>query len=368
MLKRFSVDNFKGFSNKIVFDLGNTNNYGFNPEAVYKECISKGIVYGINGCGKSNLGLALFDIIFHLTDKNRIENHYDPYLNLTGRKSVAEFEYMFSFDQGNLIYRYGKNSVNSLLYEIVIINDREVIYYDFDKNEGYTVLEGADTLNGSIVSDSPISRVKYVSNNAILSDNNENTIFKQFIDFVNHMLLFYSLDTRGYEGLQNGSQSIAEGIAESGRIDEFEAFLKENGVNYKLKEKVVDGIKSIYVSFGKKEVDFFRIASTGTRSLALFFYWYVRMNDASFVFIDEFDAFYHYELSESVVNLLKKLIDVQIIVTTHNTDLMSNDLLRPDCYYLMQDNKIKPISTCTEKELRKAHNLQKMYKAGAFNV
>ncbi len=54
-------------------------------------------------------------------------------------------------------------------------------------------------------------------------------------------------------------------------------------------------------------------------------------------------------------------------VTTHNTDLMSNDILRPDCYFLIQDNQIKAISECTEKELRKAHNLQKMYKAGAFN-
>ncbi len=368
MLKKFSVDNFKGFANKIVFDLGNTNNYGFNAEAVQDDCISKGIIYGINGCGKSNLGLALFDIIFHLTDKNRIENNYDLYLNLTGRKSIAEFEYEFSFDKGTLIYRYGKNNVNSLAYEKVLINDREVIYYDFNKNEGYTALEGSDTLNSNIVSDSPISRVKYVSNNAILSDNDENEVFKNFIDFVNHMLLFYSLDTRGYEGFQSGAQGIAEGIVDSGRIKEFEAFLKENGVDYKLKEKVVDGIKSIYCSFGKKEVDFFKVASTGTRSLALFFYWYVRMSNASFVFIDEFDAFYHYELSESVVNLLKKHLGVQIIATTHNTDLMTNDLLRPDCYYLMQDNKIKPISDCTEKELRKAHNLQKMYKAGAFNV
>ena len=46
---------------------------------------------------------------------------------------------------------------------------------------------------------------------------------------------------------------------------------------------------------------------------------------------------------------------------------MSNDLLRPDCYFLLKDNKIKAISDLTEKELRQAHNLQQMYKAGAFN-
>ena len=91
------------------------------------------------------------------------------------------------------------------------------------------------------------------------------------------------------------------------------------------------------------------------------------MEQASFVFIDEFDAFYHFEVSESVQKRLGKISGVQIFTTTHNTDLMSNDLLRPDCYFLLKDNKIKAISDLTEKELRQAHNLQQMYKAGAFN-
>lgn len=91
------------------------------------------------------------------------------------------------------------------------------------------------------------------------------------------------------------------------------------------------------------------------------------MEQASFVFIDEFDAFYHFELSESVQKRLGKISGVQIFTTTHNTDLMSNDLLRPDCYFLLKDNKIKAISDPTEKELRQAHDLQKMYKLGTFN-
>ena len=64
---------------------------------------------------------------------------------------------------------------------------------------------------------------------------------------------------------------------------------------------------------------------------------------------------------------LRQIRGVQIFTTTHNTDLMSNDLLRPDCYFVLNNNTIKAISELTEKELRQAHNLQKMYKAGAFN-
>lgn len=367
MLKKFSVENFKGFKDRITLDIGTPSNYGFHPEVIEGNCITKGIIYGINGCGKSNLGLAIFDIITHLTEKQKLLQNYDFYLNMSGRKSFAEFEYTFVFDGHELVYRYLKTAVDTLREESLSIDGKEVIYYDFLAGDGFTLLEGSDTLNSSIKNDSPISRVKYVSSNSILTDTMQNQVFKRFIDFVNRMLLFYSLDNRGYEGFMNGSEGIAEGIVNAGKVKDFQKFLKENGIDYELYECEVDGRKAIYCHFENKDADFFKIASTGTRSLALFYYWYIRMKKASLVFIDEFDAFYHFELSEAVQKKVNEIPGVQIFTTTHNTDLMSNDLLRPDCYFLLKNNDIRPLSNLTEKELRQAHNLQKMYKAGAFN-
>lgn len=367
VLKRFSVENFRGFKDRIVLDLGSPSNYSFNSEIIENGCVSKGIIYGINGCGKSNLGLAIFDIITHLTEKQKILQSYDFYLNMSGKKSVAEFEYVFIFDNHEVLYKYCKSDASTLKCESLSIDGKEVICFDFIKKDGFTLLEGSDTLNASMRNESPISRVKYVNNNSILTDCEQNRVFKQFIDFVEHMLLFYSLDSRGYEGFMNGNEGIAEGIVNSGKVEDFQKFLLENHIEYKLYGHEVDGRKALYCHFDNQDADFFKIASTGTKSLALFYYWYIRMNHASFVFIDEFDAFYHYELSESVQKLLKGISGVQIFTTTHNTNLMSNDLLRPDCYFLLKDNEIKAISNLTEKELRQAHNLQKMYKAGAFN-
>lgn len=368
MLKKFCVENFKGFRDKITFDLGSPNNYSFHPEIIENGCITKGIVYGINGCGKSNLGLAIFDLITHLTDKQKLLQSYDFYLNMSGKKSFALFEYTFSFDDHELYYKYSKTDVDSLKEESLSIDGKELIYYDFSLGEGFTKLEGSDILNRSIKKDSPISRIKFVSSNSILADNTENTVFKKFIDFVERMLLFYSLDSRGYEGFTNGAERIAEGIINVSNVKDFQDFLNENNIKYDLYECDVDGQKAIYCHFDNKDADFFKIASTGTRSLSLFYYWYIRMKNASLVFIDEFDAFYHFELSESVQKRVNGISGVQIFTTTHNTDLMSNDLLRPDCYFLLEDNSIKSISDLTEKELRQAHNLQKMYKAGAFHV
>ena len=127
MLKKFSAENFKGFDTPFVLDLGSTNNYGFHSELIQNSCITKAMIYGNNGNGKSNLGLALFDIIFHLTDKENLRNSYHPYLNLSSEKSFAEFLYEFSFDGHTLVYRYKKSKPDCLLFEDLFIDDKEVI-------------------------------------------------------------------------------------------------------------------------------------------------------------------------------------------------------------------------------------------------
>lgn len=366
MLTKFSVENFKNFEDRITWDLSQPCNYEFNGSAVTDSCVTKGLIYGPNGSGKSNLGLALFDIVLHLTDKQKIFSKYKCYINMNSAKSYASFEYTFNFDGKEVVYKYNKLNGDILLEEHLYIAGKEVIYYDFAKDEGYTILQGAETLN-MVSAENKISRVKYIKSNAILEDDEINKAFTKFIDFVDNMLLFYSLDSRGYQGFSLGGEGISEGIIASGKVKEFENFLHEQGIDYQLVEKEVDGDRELYCKFENGEVNFFSIASTGTVSLALFYYWYIKMSSASFVFIDEFDAFYHFELAEHIVKLLRELDGCQIFLSTHNTDLLNNDLLRPDCYFLINGSEIKSISSSTDRELRKAHNLQKMYKAGAFN-
>ena len=150
-------------------------------------------------------------------------------------------------------------------------------------------------------------------------------------------------------------------------MKEFQEFLASVGIKYELVAKEIDGSKRLFCRFGKRNVSFFRIASRGTSSLALFYYWLIQMKEASFVFIDEFDAFYHDTLAEQVVRELLAMEHTQALFTTHNTAIMTNDLLRPDCYMQIVDGQIRSFADSTEKELRKAHNLRKMYQAGAFD-
>ena len=145
MLKKFAAENFKAFSERIELDLGSPGSYEFNSEAVKTEerIISKAIIYGFNGCGKSVLGLALFDIIIHLTDKEKGLNDYTPYLNLNSPEgSSAKFEYTFMFKGTEVQYSYEKASLEGLQKEELKIGGRTVLEYDFRNHEGYSHLEG----------------------------------------------------------------------------------------------------------------------------------------------------------------------------------------------------------------------------------
>ena len=98
----------------------------------------------------------------------------------------------------------------------------------------------------------------------------------------------------------------------------------------------------------------------------LYFCWSLFFKNVSFAFIDEFDAFYHYETAEIILRAINDSPNMQAIVTSHNTYLMRNSITRPDCCFILTDGHVNSLSECTEKEIREAHNLEKMYRNGAF--
>lgn len=366
MLKKFSVENFKGFQSKFVLDLSRPGNYAFNPECVKNGIVSKAAIYGINGIGKSNLGLAIFDIVTHLTEKYRPLNKYTNYLNLDGSKPYVYFEYVFQFENNTLVYKYAKQSLNTLIEESLSINDKEMLYYDFRENKGFSNFLGSETLDLS--SNSSNSRVKYIMGTALLkADNLENTVLSQFKEFVENMLLFYSLRENEFIGFRQDVSFLDKLIIDANKVQDFENFINAQGLKIKLVVVNSPEGKKIYFQHKHGLTYYFNECSTGMVSLILLYSWLIQIEKCSFVYIDEFDAFYHYELAEMIVKELKKFKDVQIIVTTHNTDLLNNDLMRPDCYFVLTEEKIDSLNRLTEKDLRLAHNLQKLFKSGAFN-
>lgn len=370
MLKRFKVSNFKSFNQDFDFDLSDSSGYAFNKECIQNGIINSALIYGHNGVGKSNLGLALFDIIGHLTDKNINENLYSPYLNAYNNEVVASFVYEFAFGENSVSYEYEKSDVKTTVLERLIINGNVVAQIDRRISDNAAIkLKGAETLN-SILSNKNLSLIKYIKNNSQLIENVENSVFYEFLDYLETMLFFRSLDQNIYLGLETGSGGIQEDIIKRDNVKDLQEFLNRAGVDCLLTTKKELDTEVLAFQFEEKSISFYQIASTGTKSLTLFYYWLQRLKEKSkvkFLFIDEFDAFYHHELSAIIVEELKKT-GIQFILTSHNTSIITNDLLRPDCYFLMTKNKICSLAKSTPKELREAHNIEKMYKANSFNV
>lgn len=370
MLAKFSVSNFKAFDSKYEFNLTNTNGYEFNKECTKNNIVNKALIYGHNGVGKSNLGFAIFDLVSHLTDKQCNSSLYKNFLNAKSDSKTANFEYTFVFGDSKLEYNYSKRDLETLIKEEIIINGKLFARVDREKSSIAEINAlGAENLKTDL-GESKVSLASYIKNNSVLEKNATNKTFSDFIDFVDGMLFFRSLNSNQYIGLEQGSTMIGSDIIEKGRVSDFEKFLNTSGIKSKLCVVDSEDGKDLAFDFGKKKIPFFDIASQGTRSLTLFYFWYLRLigdSKVKFLFVDEYDAFYHHDLASSVIEKLKD-ISAQTIITTHNTSVMSNDLLRPDCYFLMHEDSIKSLVKCSSKELREAHNIEKMYKAGAFDV
>lgn len=383
MLVKFSVKNFKNFKDWFHLDLSDVKSYAFNPQCVRDGIVTKALIYGPNGCGKTNLGRAIFDIQTHLTDEKIGESYSSNYLNADTDNELAEFSYTFTFGDSTLEYCYGKKKAAFPEYERLLLNGVEIISSDRASSSVINVdLRGAESINRDM-GDKEISAVKYVLNNAILTEDLSRAILYCFDIFVQTMMFDRAVDSSFVHRPETFNYlekilSDRPGVGDDFGIRDFEEFLNSFGVNCKLAVIEEGSSKRVVFRFGNRDVDFSSAASTGTLGLATL---YVRLfflrqrisassieglSFAPFIYIDEYDAFYHYKASEMLVKQLREY-QCQAILTTHNTAIMSNDVLRPDCYFIMSDKDVKPLFRFTDKELRKAHNIEKMYRAGVFD-
>lgn len=373
MLKRFSVKNFKAFEDKVTLDLSSIGNYEFNKECISNDVCKTALLYGKNASGKSSLCFALFDIVEVLTDKHFCHECYRPYKHLLYQEEATEFEYEFKFDNNEVIYKYSKSDQSTLISEELIINQKQIFSYkkDLVAQDIAVNLEGAETLKVS-PDKLNISLCRFIKNNALLKNNLENSIFQKFFEFVENMLMIWSFDQSCFIGYKNSPKdNLVKKIIENRNSEKLQQFFLEAGFTDKLTYKKNSlGEYNLFIQYDDKCLDFNDAASNGMKALLLIYYYLEnKLNQdkrPSFVCIDNFDAFFSFELSYFIVNQLKDC-NTQALLTTYNTCNFSNDLLRPDCYFLCSKNNIVDANNATDKELRRGHNLEKLYRGGAFS-
>lgn len=378
MLKKFQVKNYRTFKDEISIDFGNIGGYQFSSDCITNGIISKMLIYGRNATGKTNLGRAVMDIISLLGVGFFMRDSY--FLNADSDDDCAMFSYTFQFNEDELIYVYLKNANSELYKEQLFINNINIFSYDFIENiYSYDNLEKiyAETVvldryfqamqenDNSEDRQGPLPFLRWlISNTALKGD----SVLLKLNDYVRRMLMVTVGNVTIYRP-KRMFDNFFELLNDKKELEAFENFLNVMGIECKLvTKKLPDGQNELYFKH-KKLVPFYETASSGTISLMNLYRRFVATGkEPSLLYFDEFDAFYHYEMAENVVRFFKKEYpSCQVILTSHNTNLMTNRLLRPDCLFILsQKGMLTPLCNATLRELREGHNLEKMYISGEF--
>lgn len=366
MLTKFAVTNYRGFEERIEWDLSKVRNYEFNSFAIKDGTIKNGIIYGPNGSGKSNFSLSIFDIVNHISQKWKKPDYYANFVFAGAQKHTVDFEYTFNFNNNTIEYFYSKTAQGILKRESLSVDNRRVFLRDVSTLElDETLFPMGENIKKNLASNANnVSIVNFLITSYPLSEDNYLLKLQNFVD---SMLWFRCLDNREFIGLEIGVYNIEEYIIRHNAVKDFANFIEEvSGQKFSF-VKPNPNDKQLYCYIKGSPVLFLMVASTGTTALELLYFWLMHIQSAKFVFIDEFDAFYHFKLSRAVCRRLFSF-DCQAFMTSHNTLLLTNDLLRPDCNFLLENNQIRALHDCTDKELRQGHNIEKLYRGDTFKI
>jgi hypothetical protein len=365
MLKYFSVIGYKNFDQLIELDFSDVRDYRFSTDCINSGLLGKMIIYGKNAIGKTNLSRALFDITFIRRLSKDYKDEY--YLSLGNTCGYAEFRYVFKFGNETVEYRYRKTGLFELIYEKILINGELLVEHD-RKCPHDIVAPGLKKIAPTLVLnfDEVESVFAYIVTNTPLDADHP---LKKVERFIRCLFLDISGENAGAFSFVNMRYIIAD----EGAVSEFEEFLHIAGIkNNLIVLENPAGKRALYFDT-TPPLPFDSVASSGTKTLSSLFVMYsmaksiVSAHGSCLLILDEFDAFYHYELAEHIVKMFLKLPSVQVIFTSHNTTLLTNRYMRPDCCFIMTDNKLTALPNATNMELREGHNLEKLFIGGEFD-
>lgn len=355
MLKKFTVSNFKNFKDEISLDFSKIGEYSFNMDS-----LSMRLIYGRNATGKTNFGRALLDIKILLYGMQSS--------GLINEDGAAKFKYEFKFGNDEVVYKYSRFSNTELCDEELYINGEAIIKCDFKNSkfdfQGLSIIS-AETVNTNryvnkdeMDNEYVLPFLRWLINNTAFSDD---SVLIQLFEYVRKM----DIITVGHDLLYS-NRNFFENLKNPAYLHNFEDFLNLMGIECKLVlQELPDGQVELYFSQNKL-VPFYSTASSGT--LALTSLYQKIVSNLSLIYLDDFAAFYHYEMAEKLICYFKdKYPECQFIMTSHNTNLMTNKIMRPDCLFILSSKgTLTALCDATERELREGHNLEKMYISGEF--
>lgn len=399
MIEEFSFGNFWSFKDiqtlnmtaakiKSRNDLLDSNNtFSINEDL---SLIKSKAIYGANASGKSNVVKALVTFIRVIKDsvkEDRVLSLIDSFQLSTETASQPTF-FQLIFRVDNIRYRYGfeaddKSIKSEWLYstpnireqslfireknEILEINkthfEEGVLYQKLLKNQETHIFTDTSLflthLNSigfakiskqvfnAVTSISVISGLGHMGMYSLAGDSLNDAAKKKFIlDFLKKA----DVGIKNLDTVEITSENLPDNVEEAVRED-----LSKTKIVISSRIKYDSDLKEI----GKSDFSFISQESEGTRKMfELSPFIYRSLKDGTPLVIDEFDSRFHPLLTKKIVELYNSLDNKksQLIFITHDTNLLSNDLLRRDQIDFVEKDKYGASHLYTLVEIKGVRN------------
>lgn len=412
MLIDFSLKNFLSFKEEISFSMlaarsvkefdncqdGKPCNV-INIPNTDSKLLKLAVIYGANSSGKSNLLLAMHffkrmilesfknDTILHRINEKSFQ------LSLESQKEPISFEMIFIV--GDKRFRYGfeilNNSIESeWLFVKPLTSIRESYCFKREKKSisvNYKTFKGAGGISSKTrhnalyistcaqfnVETAMIIKEWFRKKFNILSGLDDNTIYftaNQYIhnpDMHRRIIEFIRLIDLGINDIsikESDVDKVPEPITK---------IINEISQHPNIIQSEITDIKKIEILSehnryeNKKLKDTvlfpFGIESLGTKKIfALLGPWFDTIINGGTLLIDEFGASLHTKLSIELIKLFQSSLNLnaQLIITTHDTNLLRGELLRRDQVWFTEKNEygISDLYSLVEYKINQANSVR----------
>jgi len=414
MLIEFKAENFRSIRDEITFSLLASSDRALEenliePDALKKNdrLVKSAVIYGANASGKSNVLLAMLNLQnLVMTSIRNQDGDLLPFEPFKLRTECMSKPSRFSvfFIKNNVRYRY------AVSFDRTKIIDEELYYYP--NNREALIFERRNTTEFKFTTDKRVqndiskrtlSNVLYLSNSAQQNYDKTLEAFKWFREDL-RIIGARTLSEQGEYTIRMLNQGEGSKKAIMGSLERADLGLKDivasiedvEPANLPLEilnqiPRIIDtnigkwqkiDINTFHLAKDKdgKEhsisFDFNTEESEGTkRFFTLIGPWLNALNKGQVLFVDELELKLHPMLSEHLVKLFHdesyNKNNAQLIITTHNTNLLNDDLFRRDqVWFTEKDADVgnTKLYSLLEFQVRKDQNILKGCLMGRYGA
>jgi len=412
MLIEFSIENYRSIKEKVTLSLVASsdksldNNLIKNTGLNNDDLLRSAAISGANASGKTNVLLGINSLVnmVILSSKNQKGEKIDvtPFrLDDNCVSKPSRFEVIFIKD--NVKYIYGAAVTTEKVVEEYLYyypKGRKAIIFTRDINRDPIYIFNTDHKNQKFISTKILDNVLYLSGATQLNYDKTSVAFDWFKDTLqvigptdNPGLKHFTADRLNED--ESMKSYIMKGLSEADLgIEDISVLVKNvsiddlpSDLSDKIKSLATKGnlkeisIKSIHkgidVNGNKQKVLFeFDEESEGTiRMFSLIGPWIDALINGHVLIVDELDTKLHHKLSVFLMNLFNNPTqnknNAQLIFTTHNTNLLDQDLLRRDQIWFTEKNPefgSTDLYSLVEFSPRSDKNIQRGYLAGRYGA